>query len=32
MADGSIDIERFRSLAGVENDPELLDQLITENL
>jgi hypothetical protein len=32
MADGSVDIERFRSLAGVENDPELLDQLITENL
>lgn len=27
MVDGSIDIERYRSVAGVENDPKLLDVL-----
>jgi hypothetical protein len=28
MADGSVDIERYRSVAGVENDESLLDALI----
>ena len=28
MADGSVDIERYRSVAGVENDETLLDTLI----
>jgi hypothetical protein len=31
MADGSIDIERYRSVAGVENDPELLEELFRDN-
>lgn len=31
MADGSVDIERYRSLSGVENDPELIETLFREN-
>jgi hypothetical protein len=27
MADGSIDIERYRSVAGVENDPKVIEDL-----
>jgi hypothetical protein len=27
MADGSVDIERYESVAGVENDPRLLEAL-----
>ena len=27
MADGSVDIERYRSVAGVENDPALLEDI-----
>jgi len=30
MADGSVDVERYRSVAGVENDPSLLDQLLRD--
>lgn len=30
MADGSIDIERYASENGVENDPGLIEQLFTE--
>jgi hypothetical protein len=30
MADGSIDIERYRSVAGVENDPGLLETLFED--
>ena len=30
MVDGSIDIERYRSIAGVENDPELLETLFED--
>lgn len=30
MVDGSIDIERHRSVAGVENDPELLEVLFED--
>jgi hypothetical protein len=31
MADGSLDIERFRSVAGVENDPRLLGTLFADD-
>lgn len=31
MADGSVDIERYSSVAGVENDQSLLDTLIDES-
>jgi hypothetical protein len=27
MVDGSLDIERYESIAGVENDPRLLEEL-----
>lgn len=30
LADGSVDVERYRSVAGVENDPSLLDELLRE--
>jgi hypothetical protein len=30
MADGSLAVERYRSVAGVESDPGLLDQLVAE--
>jgi hypothetical protein len=30
MVDGSIDIERYRSVAGVENDPGLLETLFED--
>lgn len=30
MADGSLAIERYRSVAGVESDPGLLDQHVGE--
>jgi hypothetical protein len=30
MADGFVDIERYQSVAGVETDPALLDQLLNE--
>jgi hypothetical protein len=30
MVDGSIDIERYRSVAGVENDPRLLEVLFED--
>ena len=30
MADGLVDIERFRSVAGVETDPALIDDLFRE--
>lgn len=30
LADGSIDIERYRSVAGVENDPGLLEALFAD--
>ena len=30
MADGSIDIERYESVAGVENDPRLLEALFAD--
>jgi hypothetical protein len=30
MADGFVDIERYQSVAGVETDPALLDQLVNE--
>jgi hypothetical protein len=29
MADGSVDVERYESVAGVEKDPALLDDLLT---
>ena len=29
MSDGSVDVERYRSVAGVENDPALLDELLS---
>ena len=29
-ADGSTEIERYRSVAGVEDDPSLLEELFTE--
>jgi hypothetical protein len=28
MADGSLDVERYRSVAGVENDPGLIEDLL----
>lgn len=28
MADGSLDIERYRSVEGVENDPGLIEALL----
>lgn len=28
MADGSVDIERYRSVAGVETDPTLIEELV----
>jgi hypothetical protein len=31
MADGSIDIERYESVAGVENDPNLIEALFRAN-
>ena len=31
MADGSVDVERYRSVAGVENGPSLLDQLLRDH-
>jgi hypothetical protein len=30
MADGAVEIERYQSLAGVEDQPELLDELFTD--
>jgi len=30
MSDGSTDIERYRSVAGVENDPDLIESLFTD--
>jgi hypothetical protein len=30
MANGAVEIERFQSLAGVEEQPELLDELFTD--
>jgi hypothetical protein len=30
QTDGAVAIERFRSVAGVESDPDLLDRLIAE--
>jgi hypothetical protein len=30
MSDGSLEIERFRSVAGVETDPSLLEQLLRD--
>jgi hypothetical protein len=30
MADGAVDIERYRSVAGIENDPALLDELFRD--
>lgn len=32
LADGSVDVERYRSVAGVENDPSLLDELLRDQL
>jgi hypothetical protein len=29
MADGSVDIERYKSVAGVETDPTLIDELFS---
>lgn len=31
MADGSVDIERYRSFAGVENDPKLIEELFASD-
>jgi hypothetical protein len=31
MIDGSVDIERYRSVAGVESDPRLLEELFEED-
>ena len=31
MVDGSVDIERYQSTAGVENDPALIEQLFGTN-
>jgi hypothetical protein len=30
MADGSVDVERYGSVAGVENDASLLDELLRD--
>jgi len=30
MADGSVEIERYRSVAGVESDPGLLEELFRD--
>ena len=30
MADGSLDIERYKSMAEIESDPELLEELIQD--
>jgi hypothetical protein len=30
MSDGSVEIERYESVAGVENDPELLKALFAD--
>ncbi len=30
MLDGSIEIERYRSVAGVEDDPSLLGELLAD--
>jgi hypothetical protein len=30
MADGSVDIERYEAVAGVENDPRLLEALFAD--
>jgi hypothetical protein len=30
MADGSVDVERYRSVAGVENDPALVELIFAE--
>lgn len=30
IVDGSVEVERFHSVAGVETSPELLDQLVAE--
>jgi hypothetical protein len=29
MADGTVEIERYQSVAGVEDRPELLEELLT---
>jgi hypothetical protein len=31
LTDGSIEVERFRSIAGVEDDPEILEELFANN-
>jgi len=31
MADGSLDIERYKSESGVENDPDLIEALFRDN-